>query len=318
MMRLSSSRSAFLAALPLAALALRRPALAQATVVRVGATANDTYGEAYYAVDMGFFSKAGLDVQIQTFSNGAAVAAGVASGALDVGVTNPIQLAHAVASNIPFAYFAGGGLYSTNAPATVIVVAKDSPMRVAKDLEGKTVANPTLKDLTYLATVAFLAQGGADPTKVQMTEMPFSEMGAALQRGTIAAAIISEPSLSAAIAAGQARSFGKVFDAISPRFLISGWFTTKSWYAANAPVANRFAQVIYQTARWANIGANHEKSGQILAKYSKLPLETVRGMVRCTFSETLTPAQLDPMLAMAAKANLIPRLVTGAELIVKV
>jgi hypothetical protein len=41
-------------------------------------------------------------------------------------------------------------------------------------------------------------------------------------------------------------------------------------------------------------------------------------MVRCTFSETLTAAQLDPMLTMAAKANLIPRLVTGAELIVKV
>lgn len=317
MTRLISSRSAFLSALSLAAVALGRPTLAQTTVVRVGATANDTYGEAYYAVDMGFFSKAGLDVRIQTFANGAAIAAGVASGALDVGVTNPIQLAHAVASHIPFAYFAGGGLYSTAAPATVMVVAKDSTIRVAKDLEGKTVANPTLKDLTYLATVAFLAQGGADPTKVLMTEMPFSEMGAALQRGTIAAAIISEPSLSAALAAGQARTFGKVFDAISPRFLISGWFTTKGWYAANVSAANRFEQVIYQTARWANLAANHERSGEILAKYSKLPLETVRAMVRCTFSETLTPAQLDPMLAMAAKANLIPRLVSGAELIIK-
>jgi NitT/TauT family transport system substrate-binding protein len=318
MTRLTSSRSGFLAALPVAAVALSRPALAQTTVVRVGATANDTYGEAYFAVDMGFFSKAGLDVQIQTFSNGAAVAAGVASGDLDVGVTNPIQLAHAVTSNIPFAYFAGGGLYSTAAPATVMLVAKDSPIRVAKDLEGKTVANPTLKDLTYLATVAFLAQGGADPAKVLMTEMPFSQMGAALQRGTIAAAIVSEPSLSVALAAGQARTFGKVFDAISPRFLISGWFATRTWCAANAPAANRFAQVIYQTARWANIGANRDRSGQILAKYSKLPLETVREMVRCTFTETLTPPQLEPMLTMAAKANLISRVVTGAELIVKV
>ena len=79
-------RSLFLAALPAAYAATARPARAQGlTPLRVGATANDTYAEAYYAQDLGIFTKAGLAVEITTFTNGAAVSSAIAAGALDVG-----------------------------------------------------------------------------------------------------------------------------------------------------------------------------------------------------------------------------------------
>lgn len=311
---MSLSRSAFLATLPLAAAA--RPALAQSeTPLRIGATANDTYAEAYYAQDMGFFSKAGLPVTLTTFPNGGAIASAIASGALDVGIGNPVQLANGVAHGIPFVYFAGGGLYDTTAPTTAICVAKDSPIRDARDLEGKTVANPTIKDLTYVATVAFLQQGGADVSKVKMVELTFSEMGPALARGTVAAAIISEPSLTVALQSGAARIFGKVFDVIAPRFLIGGWYTTKDWYARNTALAKRFAGVMYATARWANQPANRTRSAQILAKYSKIDPAIAAKMTRCTFAESLTPAIVDPPLELAAKAKITDRLVTATELI---
>lgn len=308
------SRSTFLAALPIAAAA--RPAFAQSDgPLRVGATANDTYAEAYYAQDAGFFSRAGLAVAVSTFPNGGAIASAIASGALDVGIGNPVQLANGIAHGIPFVYFAGGGLYDTNAPTTAICVAKDGPIREARDLEGTAVANPTIKDLTYVATVAFLQKGGADVSKVKMVEMTFSEMGPALARGTVAAAIISEPSLTVALQSGAARVFGKVFDVIAPRFLIGGWYTTKDWYARHTAAAKRFAAVIYETARWANAPANRARSAQILAKYSKIDPQIASKMTRCTFAEGLTPAIVNPPLELAAKAKITDRLVTASEII---
>jgi NitT/TauT family transport system substrate-binding protein len=73
------------------------PATAQALQnLRVAATPNDTYAEAYYALDTGFFRRAGLNVELTTLNNGAAVSSAVASGAIDVGVSTPVQLANAI------------------------------------------------------------------------------------------------------------------------------------------------------------------------------------------------------------------------------
>lgn len=308
------SRSLFLTWLPMMYAATALPARSQGTAsLRVGATANDTYAEAYYAQEMGFFTRAGLTVEITTFTNGAAVSTGVASGALDIGISNPVQLGNAVAHGIPFVYFAGGGLYSTAAPTTVLCVAKDSPIRNPKDFENQTIAVSALKDVTDLARLAYLEKNGVNAASVKTIELPFAEMGPSLARGAVAGAVISEPSLTAALGAGQVRVFTKVYDAIAPRFLISGWFTTKDWYAKNTALAKRYASVMYETARWAN--ANHEQSGQILAKYSKISPETARQMTRSTYADTLRPQLIDPLLQLAMKAKITDRLVTASEMI---
>ena len=313
--RFDIPRAAFLAGLPLlpAVVSAARADAQAPTTVRIGATANDTYAEAYYASEKGFFTAAGLNAPITTFTNGAAVSAGVASGALDMGVSNPVQIANAVANGIPFVYFIGGAYYTDAAPTTVLCVAKDSKIASPKDFEGQTIAVSALKDLTSLATIVYLQKAGLNTDNVKTIELAFAEMGPALQRGTVAGAVISEPSLSGALANGQARVFAKVFSALAPRFLISGWFTTKDWYAKNTALAKRVQAVFYQTARWAN--ADHAESGEILMKYSKVSPETIARMTRCIYAEVLTPALLDPLLQISYKQKFTDRLITGAELI---
>ena len=313
--RFDLPRSAFLTALPLLpALASPGRALAQtAPVVRIGATANDTYAEAYYAQDKGFFSGAGLNVELTTFTNGAAVSAAVAAGALDAGISNPVQIAGAVAHGIPFVFFAGGALYSTAAPTTVLCVANDGKIRTPKDFAGQTIAISALKDITDLAKTVYFEKNGIDPNSVKSIELPFAEMGPALARGTVAGAVISEPSLTSAIDSGSARAFANVFDVFAARFLISGWFTTKDWYAKNTPLARRVAATFYQTARWAN--ANKGESAKLLAAHSKVSADVAAKMTRCIYAETIAPALIDPLLGVSYKAKLTDRLITGAELI---
>jgi NitT/TauT family transport system substrate-binding protein len=307
------ARRSFLAAASVAtAGALSGIAEAQTRIrLRIGATANDAFAEAYYAQDLGYFARAGIDAEVQTFANGAQVSTGVASGALDIGISSVITLANATIRGLPFVYVAGGGMYIATAPTIVLCVARDSPLTGPRELEGKTVSVSGIKDITHLAVVTYLTANGVDPAKVNIIEMPFSQVSAALNRGTIGAGIISEPSLAASI--NDVRVLAKPFDLIGNRLMIGGWFATADWYKKNPAAARAFASVIYQTARWAN--ANHDKSALILQKYAKIDDATLNRMVRVYYAESLDPGMVDPTLDLAAKAKFTERRVRAAEMI---
>lgn len=317
-MNVRSSRARALATLTVAplALAFSSPSQAQtAAEVRVATDPFDSYAEPYYAQDMGFFTKAGLDVQVISFASGAAISLAVTGGAADIGISNPTQLANAISHGIPLTLIAGGGLYSTKAPNMLLCVAKNSPLQNPKDFDGKTIAVSALKDITQLAAKAWLAQGGAANARVQFVELPFTEMGAAVQRGTIDAALIVEPALEAALGRGDVRSIAKPFDAIAPEFLIGAWFTTTAFAAKSPEIVKKFVATIYQTARWAN--ANQNASGQILGKYSKMLPETMRRMTRVLYSESLTPRLIQPILDISYKNGILDKPITASQMIAR-
>jgi NitT/TauT family transport system substrate-binding protein len=161
----------------------------------------------------------------------------------------------------------------------------------------------------------WLQQNGADSATIKMTEMPFAQMGPALERGAVAAATISEPSLTNAIRAGQARPFGKLFDVIAPHFMIGGWFAKSSWIEKNREVAKRYAEAIYRTGKWAH--ANPEKSAEVLAHYSTIPLASIKTMTRCRYGESLPDVYVTAPIDLAYKAKLISRPIPASQLIAK-
>ena len=65
-------------------------------LIRIGGGPTDSYIEPFLALDGGFFQRAGLNVEVTPLSNGAAIAAAVAGGALDVGLGDMNQIANAV------------------------------------------------------------------------------------------------------------------------------------------------------------------------------------------------------------------------------
>jgi len=306
------SRSRFLsvtAASAAAGIPLR--ARAQAGRLRIGAITSDTYGEAYYADDLGFFKKAGLDVEISTMTNGTAILNAVIGGSLDIGISNTVAISNAVIHGFPVGFIAGGALYLSSAPTTVLCVDRGSPLRNAKELEGKVVAVSALRDMNAAGTRAWLTQNGADVTKVQFIEMAFPEMAPALRRGIIAAATIPEPQLTDA--KNDVRIFAKFFDVIGKRFMNGGWFSTPDYVKKNPDVVKRYVEVIYATAKWAN--AHHPESAAILSKYSKVSLATTQTMTRAVYSESLDPRLIQPSIDVAFRYKLLDRAVNASEII---
>lgn len=282
--------------------------------LRIGSTANDSYAEPYYATDEGFFTRDGLNVTVQTFTSGAAVLLALAGNAIDVGITNPISLANAVEHGLAFQFFAIAAGYN---PAEVgLVVRSDSAIKTAKDLNGKTIATTAIRDSSSLTTVAWVDENGGDSTTVQLVEVPYAAMPAAVQRGTVAAAPIAEPALSAALKAGDMRVIGHPMDAYGKQFMVGGWFARPDFIVANAPLIRRLRTTIYSTATWAN--AHPDETAAILAKYSKMDPEVVRTMSRAPYGTSLTPNLLQSYLDLGYKYKYIGKQLKASDLIAKV
>ncbi len=287
-----------------------RTARAQATAIRVGCAPTDTYAQAYFAAERGFFRAAGLDVTVTTLPNSGAIAAAIAGGSLDVGVGSPVQVAAAHEASLPFLFFAPGGLFVDTDPTTLLMVPRNSPLTKPSELVGKVVADDNLKSLTAVAMHAWLTRENVDPTSVKFIEMPFATMGPSLAAGRIDAGVIAEPALSASRTG--AREFANPYEAIGKRFYISAWFASKDWLDKNGASAKKFAAVMEQTSAWAN--RNPALSAPILANYTKISPELARTMRRAHFGETFDAALLQPPIDAAAHAQVLKSSIAAASL----
>ncbi len=163
-------RRDFLAATAAAALPLvsRSTAYAQAlTPLHLQTIPFDAGSQVFYAKDMGFFSKAGLDVTIDPVGNGPAIAAAVASGAVDIGFSNALSIETAYKKGLPFVFVQNSAIYSTAAPTSVIMVLKDSPIKTAKDLNGKTFGVNGLKNIAQYAPSMWIDKNGGDSSTMK-------------------------------------------------------------------------------------------------------------------------------------------------------
>jgi NitT/TauT family transport system substrate-binding protein len=286
------------------------PANAQTlTPIRVATTPTDTGAQVYYALDLGLFKKVGLDVDVSSIAAGSAVATAVAAGSFEIAQTSVQALAAGHDRGLPFVIIAPGGAYSSKTPTSELVVAENSPIRTASDLVGKTVAVNGIKSITQLAVQAWIDDHGVKSTDVKYFEIPFAQMSAGLNAGRFDAAFIAEPSLSQALASG-ARIIGHPYDAVSPNFLISCWFTTSDYAKTHPDIVAKFSQAIAEASVWAN--AHQAESAKILEKYTKAAVDTK--MVRVLYVDRLVPRQVQPLIDVSARYGVISKSFPAAEL----
>lgn len=294
-----------------ALLARPRPVRAQSAKLRLACVPTDSYMEAYYALDAGIFAKAGLDVEIQTLTSGGAIANALAGGALDVGQSDPIQVAAAVNRGLPFRYFAGGSEYTTTAPSTQLCIAQNGSVKTPKDLAGQTVGVFGLGSMPEFATRAWLANQGIDISGVKFVEVPPPVMVPAISRGTIAAGLVAEPQLSHAGESGVV-PFAKVYDACARVFYINSWFANGDWIEKNAEMVRKLAAALYEAARWTQ--AHRAESLAILGKRGKIDVAAAATMTRSTFDTMLDPKKIQPPLDLAWRFHGLTKEVSAADL----
>lgn len=291
------NRPAFVLA---AVAATRAPAFAQTpAAVRIQTNPIDSGAEVYYAHDLGLFAKAGIDAQIEPGKNGAAIAAAVAGGAVDIGYADLGSLAKAHTRGVDFAIVAPAAMWVASAPVNALMVAKNSAVRSARDLNGKTVAVPGLGTGADYTVRDWLQANGADLATVKIIELPYSAMPAALEAGRIDAAHVAEPFI--AVARANARILASADDVLGKAYLRTVWFANAGWAKAHPDLVAKFGAVMRDTARWANDKRNYGQSAAILVKYTQIDPALVKSMTRVVYGESLDPKLLQPEIDSNAK-----------------
>jgi NitT/TauT family transport system substrate-binding protein len=288
-------------------------ALAADIPLRLASIPIDGGAQCWYAQNLGYFAAAGIAPAIDSITNGSAITAGVIGGTLDVGYSALMTLAVAHDKGVPLTIIAAAGNYLTSAPISALLVAADSPVKTARDLNGKTVAVNGLKNITQLATMAWTDANGGDSRSLNFIEMGFAEMPAALAAHRVDAAFITEPLVSSAVRRNLGRVIGKPYDAIAPQFTISGWFTLTSWAKANPVLVRKVGGIMRQTSAWAN--THDAESAQMLATLTKLPLDVVGTMTRSRFAESMSPKAFQPIIDTAARYGYISKSFPASDMI---
>lgn len=281
-------------------------------VVRLGTIANESYGLSIYADDQGFFTRNGLDVRL-TYLSGASggITAALVAGAIDVGCISMGPTSNAYLRGIPLRLIAAGGIITSEAPTTVMCVPNASPIRSARDLNGKTVATAVLRDVMHVAEAQWIDANGGSSKSVQWLEMTGPGVPAALIAGRMDASPIGEPILTET--RNELRPIGDFYDVLGKRVMISMHIAAADWLERNADTARRVVLSLRQAARWAN--TNRGAAATILARVTKIPLETVVGMRHVVYGETLDPAIIQPQIDALAAYKFIDRRYDVANLV---
>jgi NitT/TauT family transport system substrate-binding protein len=297
--------SAFLTAPSLAA-AQGMPQLA------LGAVPEESVTPALWAVQSGMFKKAGLDVDVQSASNGTAIASGVAGGAYAIGKSSLVSVITAHAKGLPFVFVAGGSMYDTKFPYSVLACKLDSPLKNAADLNGKTLAVPALGDLTTMATKAWVDSHGGDSTTLKLIEYPFAQIPDALAAGRVDAGFLADPILQQAIDGKKVRIFAHAFDAVATQFMVTGWFVTADYAAKNQAMLEKFARTMRESAQY--VVGHPSDAVTVLSKFSKVDPDVIARTHRIGYSP-LDPKYMQPVIDICAKYKVIPAAFDAKDII---
>jgi NitT/TauT family transport system substrate-binding protein len=268
----------------------------------------------FMAVEKGFFKSEGLELETVPMAGGAVIVQGVTSGDLQIGWTNVISLYQAHVEGFDFKLIsAGASNVKAKRESHAMMVPKASPIKSAKDLEGKTVAVNTLNNIVHLMARAWIDKNGADSNKVRFVELPFPQMEAALVGSRVDAASIHEPFATAAVEKGASRVLSQPWGEVLPKFLIAGWFASDKWIQKNKDMTQAFIRAVGRGVD--AVHADPEAGRAAMVKWAGLNPGLAGKIGLPLFEKNLSEKDLQATIDLTQKYKMIARAFKAREVI---
>jgi NitT/TauT family transport system substrate-binding protein len=311
-------RSAFLVTTAAAAVVPRALAAQSMTTLRIASTPQMSVSAALYAQASSAFQKNGMDVSIVSMNSGAAMIAAILGGSLDVANISLLNLVEAHARNLPLVVEYAATIYDADIRDAIgIIVAADSPIRSGRDMTGKTLAVPALGDTFTIASSTWIDKTGGDSSTVKFLELPNAAAADAIAGGRVDAAVLAQPTLKNAVAAGKCRIIADPFAAIAPRFVSTVYACSSNFAATKPAVVARFRKVINDSSAYVN--QHVPEVLPLMAKFTGADLSVLAGLpfTRMGTSTSLKDARatIQPLIDAAAKYKTIAHTYDAKEMI---
>jgi NitT/TauT family transport system substrate-binding protein len=287
---------------------------ADLVTVRVASALQDDIAPLLYAIGTGIFTRLGLDVRVQAASNGAAAAAAVLGGSLEIAKSGTMAIVAAHARGLPLAAVWPAAISTAAAPMCGLIVLKKSGIVTGKDCNGRVFTGASLQDLNQLAAMAWVDANGGDSRTTRFLEITSSATIAALEAGRIDGATVLNPVLQIARHTPDLTILADPFDTISSHFCSSTWFTTRDYASANGDVVKRFVSGLHEATKAEY--ARPADMAPYLAPFLNEDAAALAAFPRTTCGLALDSADYQPVIDLAARYGLIAKAFPAREMLV--
>lgn len=272
----------------------------KATPVTVGVIPIVDVAPLYLGQKKGFFSSRGIDLKMVAAQGGAAIIPGVVSGQFQFGFSNTTSLMLAQTKGVPIKSVANGAASNgkVGGDVTAVLVKKDSSIKSAKNLAGRTVAVNTLQNIGDTTVRESVRKDGGDPAKVKFVEIPFDQMPAALDDGRVDAAWMGEPAQT--IAKGQgARVIASPFAETDPNLTLATYFTSTKITQQDPALVKKFTEAMNESLEYAS--AHPDEARQILTTYTKIGGEVLEKLILPSWPTEVNTPSLEKLAELGAQ-----------------
>ncbi|MFF3374146.1 ABC transporter substrate-binding protein [Streptomyces sp. NPDC002680] len=267
------------------------------TKVKVGIIPIVDVAPLYLGQKQGFFSSRGIELEMVSAQGGAAIIPGVVSDQFQFGFSNTTSLMIAQVKGVPIKSVVNGAASNgkVGGDVTGVAVKKDSAVKSAKDLAGRTVAVNTLKNIGDTTVRESVRLAGGDPSKVKFVEIPFDQMPAALDGGRVDAAWMGEPAMTVAKAQG-ARVVASPFAETDPKLTVATYFTSTQLTKRKPDLVKKFAEAMSESLRYAT--DHPDEARQILTTYTKISGDVLTKLTLPNWPAEIDMASLEKLASL--------------------
>lgn len=242
----------------------------------------------YIAIEKGYFKAEGLNVEARIFPSGAISLPAMIKGEIDLVFSNYISLFKAQAEGAGKLRIIAEG--SAAAPNSFgIYVMPNSPIREAKDLGGKKIGVNARGNIATVLTNESLKAAGVDINTINYVDVPFPDMGAALERGDIEAAFLAEPFITANSASLGINRIVDTGVGSVDGLPMDGYGGTEGWVKQHPNTAEAFARAIQKAAADA---ANRSETEKVITGYAKVDPKFAQLMAPLQYPTSVNPTRL--------------------------
>ncbi len=296
-------------ALSLAACSSGSDASAQVTELRVGASPSLAGLGLQVAISQEAACKDNLMVTSTVNRSAYDSMPQLLSGGLQVAQMDTITFLQARTQGLPVHIIAANGEQSTDGKpgqqsAGSIVTTPDSPITSPKDLVGKKVGVPGIKTQVWMNIRAIVDADGGDSGQIEFVEVPPAQMIDLLTRGTIDAAIPSEPLASGSIANGVVKFIRNTDVPGNKGVPSSVYVATGDFVDRNRDAINKFVSCVQDAAE--DVNGNPDLAAEIARERLGYKPEQLTNAFYQTFgTDAVTPAEIDKIAALAVRYGIL-------------
>jgi len=241
------------------------------TNITVGTSGQLSNVDVFLGLGEGIFAKAGLEVTTQTLTAGSTAIPLLLQGTMQFATVDLATAITATQQNVGVTAVAPNNV---GVPGDIgyagVIASPQSGITALRDLEGKSLQVNQLNGTAAVLVKATMKKAGLDPSKVEFVEIPPPQALAALQAGRVDAAVLSEPNVAAALAAGMKYIVNPEKDTI-PNLPAFVFVASKAYVAQHPMVVKAFTAAVLAANKQTNADTalarkTAEKSTQLSAE----------------------------------------------------